>query len=108
MASHVHVRKAVVMFNICAPASDICMCACRQHSEPSAGMLMLAGDRGSGKSSLTVTWVEEMTSQHPNTRLVTYFCESSAEHRTLTFLLQEVTIALRRLAGQQGGWVLLL
>lgn len=69
---------------------------------------MLAGDRGSGKSSLTVTWVEEMTSQHPNTRLVTYFCESSAEHRTLTFLLQEVTIALRRLAGQQGGWVLLL
>ncbi|KAI4901550.1 hypothetical protein NFI96_013088 [Prochilodus magdalenae] len=59
-------------------------------------ILLISGERGSGKSSLAAWWLQNFRKRNPRVPVIPYFCGTSTSSRDIRSVLRQCTAELRK------------
>ncbi|KAL7828115.1 hypothetical protein AOLI_G00312670 [Acnodon oligacanthus] len=65
--------------------------------EPEKSILLLAGERGCGKSSLAAWWLQNFRKRKPRVPVIPYFCGTSTPSKDVRSMLRQCTAELRKI-----------
>ncbi|XP_072530043.1 tetratricopeptide repeat protein 41-like isoform X1 [Salminus brasiliensis] len=78
------------------PRSDDAVQLISDKRVPEKSILLLSGERGCGKSSLVVWWLQNFRKRKPKVPVIPYICGTSVSNKDIRSMLRQCTAELRK------------
>ncbi|KAG9280248.1 tetratricopeptide repeat protein 41-like [Astyanax mexicanus] len=78
------------------PYSDTSVQLISNKREQEKSILLLSGERGCGKSSLAVRWLQQFRNRNPKVPVIPYFCGTSVSSKDIRSMLRQCSAELRK------------